>query len=287
MQHGPQERFSPAQLMERGTGSNRTRERRPWGNRGKAVLYSALLLYTVLSVSGCGQESPPGKLWHYHLEYRLTNTGQRTLLWVALPHSIPGRQTVQERRYSLRPSQLVERQGDSAALFHLVGARPSAVIVVEGDVWLHTAPAQPLVDSLLLDTLEGWSASRLHYRNLPAEDTYLQALRQGYGDCSEFADLTVEACERAGYAARRIEGISGPDSGSLAHAWTECITPRGWHRLDATRRRTEPDRSDREGYLQIDNLSHWPEFQGLRAMAARSDSPALRITLYAQLTPAY
>lgn len=284
---GPQECFSPAQLVERGTGSNRTRETHPWGIRGNATLYRvAFLLYTALLIAGCGPNSRPGKLWHYRMEYRLENTGQRTQLWVALPHSIPGRQTVQERSYTLRPSRWVERQGDSAALFQLVGARKTATVVVEGTVWLYSAPAQPLWDSLLLDTLEGWVASQLQYRRHPAEDSFTQALRQGYGDCSEFADLTVEACQRAGYAARRIEGISGPDSGSLAHAWTECITTESWHRLDATRRRTEPGRFDREGYLQIDNLSHWPEFQGLRAMAAWSDSKALRITLHTQWAPA-
>lgn len=283
----PQGRTSPAQLMERETGSNRIQETRPWGIRGKATFFKVVfLLYTEFFTLGCKPDSRTGKLWHYRMEYQLENTGHRTQLWVALPHSISGRQTVQERHFSLRPSRWMERQGDSAALFQLMGVRKMATVVVEGTVWLHAAPTQLPLDSLLLDTLEGWAASQLQYRLHPAEDSYIQALWQGYGDCSEFADLTVAACQRAGYAARRIEGISGPDSGSLAHAWTECITPSGWHRLDATRRRTEPGRTDREGYLQIDNLSHWPEFQGLRAMAAWSDSKALRITLHTQWAPA-
>jgi len=240
-----------------------------------------ILLLASVFLLGCQSDLD----WNYSLEYRLAGTGMRTQVWIALPQGIPGRQEILTREYSLRPLRYEVRDGDSAALFQLTGARSLAILRISGKVRLHSPTSTPF-DTMLTNRLEKWSAEQLHYRNHPEEDNWIQALARGSGDCSEFADLAVETCRRAGYEAHRIEGIAGPDSGKLAHAWAECTRSENWMRLDPVRRQTEPARQDRDGYLQIKNLGHWPEFSGKRAVAALSAGATVRAELHARLVPA-
>lgn len=234
-------------------------------------------------LAGCHDDD--ARLWRYRLEYRLFDTQGRTQVWVALPSSIPNRQTIESRVYSLRPLRFKTQNNDSAAQFQLFGHQDTARLFMEGVVRLDALPSLRPIDSTRFDSLEFWASSQLAYRQHPAEDSYETALRQGFGDCSEFTEVMLHACDNARLDSRRIEGISGPDSGQLAHAWAECGRDSTWTRLDATRRKTAPFRPDRDGYLQIPNLKNWPEFQGLRWVAAHTEKRGLAVELYARLVP--
>lgn len=270
---GPR-RLGPLSLLR---GSARIPYRALLGNlRGRGLGWICALLLSLLLL-GCKQEEETR--WHYVIEYRFYNTGNRAQLWVALPSELPGRQRLGERTYSLRPHRVVGKGLDSAALFQMVGEKDSLVLRMEGDVYTRKAPVLPVYDSLLQNSLENWASQSMAYREWAGDSSYLHALSQGFGDCSEFADLMVALCEGAGYEARRQEGLSGPGRGALAHAWAECSGPKGWARLDPVRRQTAPSRKDREGYLYIPNLGAWPEFAGQRMVAlyAKGRQPAVEM----------
>lgn len=78
--------------------------------------------------------------------------------------------------------------------------------------------------------------SRLSYRRIEERLGASEALRRGYGDCSEFSDLLISIARGLGIPARRVLGVYVEDSEVKGwHAWVEVWSPLfGWIPIEAT-----------------------------------------------------
>ncbi|MCX8162180.1 MAG: transglutaminase domain-containing protein [Candidatus Bathyarchaeota archaeon] len=78
--------------------------------------------------------------------------------------------------------------------------------------------------------------SKLSYRRIEERLGASEALRRGYGDCSEFSDLLISLARGLGIPARRVLGVYIEDSEVKGwHAWVEVWSPPfGWIPIEAT-----------------------------------------------------
>ncbi len=77
--------------------------------------------------------------------------------------------------------------------------------------------------------------SKLSYRRIDERLGASEALRRGYGDCSEFSDLLISLARGLGIPARRVLGVYIEDSRIKGwHAWVEVWSPYfGWIPVEA------------------------------------------------------
>jgi transglutaminase-like putative cysteine protease len=77
--------------------------------------------------------------------------------------------------------------------------------------------------------------SKLSYRRIDERLGASEALRRGYGDCSEFSDLLISLARGLGIPARRVLGVYIEDSEVKGwHAWVEVWSPHlGWIPVEA------------------------------------------------------
>ena len=90
------------------------------------------------------------------------------------------------------------------------------------------------------DPIEGLvrtAYEQLSYRDNRPADSVLAAIEQGYGECTDFADLFTTIARAAGYAARPVYGLAYRDGVSPAfmfHAWNEIHADGRWRAVDPT-----------------------------------------------------
>jgi transglutaminase-like putative cysteine protease len=90
-----------------------------------------------------------------------------------------------------------------------------------------------------------WEKARLLFRFVRGHMTYVYpppggrgasvALREGRGDCGQYADLFIALCRGVGVPARFVGGFNLGDSSVGSHAWAEVLLPSGeWVPIDPT-----------------------------------------------------
>ncbi|MBS7642207.1 MAG: transglutaminase domain-containing protein [Candidatus Bathyarchaeia archaeon] len=96
-------------------------------------------------------------------------------------------------------------------------------------------PGESRIDVLILEAKRIVN-SRLSYRRVDERLGASEALRKGYGDCSEFSDLLISIARGLGIPARRVLGVYVEDSEVKGwHAWVEVWSPYlGWIPIEAT-----------------------------------------------------
>ncbi|MEM2739195.1 MAG: transglutaminase domain-containing protein [Candidatus Bathyarchaeia archaeon] len=98
----------------------------------------------------------------------------------------------------------------------------------------------PIIKDSRIDVLIGEAKrivnSKLSYRRIEERLGASEALRRGYGDCSEFSDLLISLARGLGIPARRVLGVYIEDSEVKGwHAWVEVWSPSlGWIPIEAT-----------------------------------------------------
>ena len=76
----------------------------------------------------------------------------------------------------------------------------------------------------------------LRYRDTAGGRTVFDTLRDGSGDCTEFADLYTTLARAAGLPARTVIGLAylGESQAFALHAWNEVAIERAWRGVDPT-----------------------------------------------------
>jgi transglutaminase-like putative cysteine protease len=203
---------------------------------------------------------------------RFTVSAQATssLELIALvPRSIAGRQDVLRQAYSVEPARIDEVGENRYAVFEW--AEPAAELVVEARTRLRLIDADLTVvnaapEGAVLADAAVWLADERFLevgnrkigklaRNLgddpvrrafervvdrtDPEDPHgedrgaVAALRDGAGDCTEYADLLVAVLRAAGVPARVVEGYAASWHSTPKHDWVEVwVAGRGWATLD-------------------------------------------------------
>ena len=104
-------------------------------------------------------------------------------------------------------------------------------------------------DSDTLARLTSVAYEQLRYAEDTAPITVLDALTEGAGDCTEFADLLTTLARAAGLPARTVTGLAyyeetsaeGPQSGFALHSWSEVVIDGNWVATDPTWNQLIPD----------------------------------------------
>lgn len=200
----------------------------------------------------------------------------RVILTTVIPQTLTGKQKIEQISYSHTPAKEFSGRGNRYARFILDDVREpiDVTIQVEADLYRHDLAAragQPVEPELFensdwllhekfveadsfqvqeaarqidgkdeLDAIRQIQAcvqERLRYTGYNGKDFGAsEALKQGHGDCNEFADLFVALCRAKGIRARTWEGYTTnpPRQGDTAkHDWAEVYTEaHGWIPVD-------------------------------------------------------
>jgi len=171
---------------------------------------------------------------------------QPVALAIILPRGLDGKQRVRQIRYSLKPTEVSDSDGDSCARFVLNPGTDVIEVYVKVTLWqydLVTAsmlpknrrqlanpnPGRWLKHELHIETnapaireaaraIQGETdeeqvgeivdliGSRLHYKVEPGDHGALEALQRGVGKCEEFSELFVALCRAKNMPARTWDG---------------------------------------------------------------------------------
>jgi len=212
-------------------------------------------------------------------------TAQLIKYTVMLPPEVPGRQEDINMSASHAPHRVFTRDGQPYAEFRFSRVKEPVSLqlhlsmeVYPYDLRRITSPVEPLnypgtwlqpepfleVEAPEIQTLarqlagaDVWASVRKSYQAVRDSLTYdpqqqgalgaLTALRDGRGDCTEYADLLTALLRAQGIPARTVNGwVFGVTEGNPNHHWTEVwLVEYGWVPLDPTLGMPLPERPDR------------------------------------------
>jgi transglutaminase-like putative cysteine protease len=232
--------------------------------------------YCSVSAATAAAQITRGSKVTAQLKFSLTaeEPAGQAVIDVLLPKTEPGRQKVNALKYSLRPVENYERDGNAYAQFLVTEFPAEFTIDLEVEAYRYDLTTARNSAQRAMESKEAITQWLIHEQYLEKQSLNIQqvaakisgrddeataracfdyvvktlkksafaetgsgasqALRNGQGDCTEFADLFVTLCRAKGIPARTCQGyLLEPVSDTQAHDWAEVyLETLGWVPVD-------------------------------------------------------
>jgi len=204
------------------------------GNDSNVGASFCILMFLIL-LTACSSQTPipdPSKPQRvaFHLQYHFHGKHIKQLqVFAILPPSIVRQQQILSREYSLYPNTTALQNGDSIGVFFFLEPLGDSVLLDISGTALLTPPADhgTTAERLQLEKIQGEVSEHLRYSEQTRDISLDSALKNGTGDCTEFAALGVRLCQQHGFASHAVSGMHWRQNMSPFHSWTACTVKDG------------------------------------------------------------
>ena len=232
----------------------------------------------------------------YKSQFAINVSGNtsRVKLVCLIPQDLEGIHRVKHIAYSIKPSNIIEKNGNKYAEFNIFNPAIQAKVVVTADMELYRndlstrtkssdmaeteikkylkreqyiekdhkhirAKAKELKANTAQQTVENiysFVRDEVKYSGYNPEDIgAVRTLKSRKGDCTEFADLFVALCRANRIPARVVEGLTIHYGNTPLHNWAQAyLEPHGWVSFDPTPGNSSTFTEMQNKYVQLSSV---------------------------------